>query len=52
MKSYYTYIIECTDGLLYTAFTNNITRRFEEHQLGKTNQASPISEDHLNYFIT
>ena len=32
LKTYYIYIIECVDGLLYTGFTNNITRRFEEHQ--------------------
>jgi len=35
MKSYYIYILKCADGLLYTGFTNNISRRFEEHQLGR-----------------
>ena len=35
MKSYYIYILECSDGLLYTGFTNNISRRFDEHQLGR-----------------
>ncbi len=35
MKSYYIYILECSDGLLYTGFTNNISRRLEEHQLGR-----------------
>ena len=35
MKSYYIYIIECADGLLYTGFTNNLSRRLEEHQLGR-----------------
>lgn len=35
MKSYYIYIIECSDDLLYTGFTNDISRRFEEHQLGR-----------------
>ncbi len=34
MKSYYIYIIECSDGLLYTGFTNDISRRFDEHQNG------------------
>ncbi len=34
MKSYYIYILECSDGLLYTGFTNNISRRFDEHQNG------------------
>jgi len=35
LKTYYIYIIKCTDGLLYTGFTNDITRRFKEHQEGK-----------------
>ena len=35
MKSYYVYILLCADGLTYTGFTNNISRRFDEHQLGK-----------------
>ncbi len=35
MKSYYIYIIKCTDNLLYTGFTNDIGRRFDEHQLGR-----------------
>jgi len=34
MKHYYIYILKCSDKLLYTGFTNNISRRFEEHQLG------------------
>jgi putative endonuclease len=34
MKSYYIYIIKCSDNLLYTGFTNNITRRFNEHTEG------------------
>ena len=34
MKSYFIYILQCSDGLLYTGFTNNISRRFEEHQKG------------------
>lgn len=36
MKSYYIYILKCSDGLLYTGFTNNISRRFEEHQQGRS----------------
>jgi putative endonuclease len=35
MKSYYVYILECSDRLLYTGFTNNISRRLEEHTQGK-----------------
>lgn len=34
MKKYYVYILKCIDGLLYVGVTNNIERRFEEHQRG------------------
>ena len=36
MKSYYIYILKCSDGLLYTGFTNNLSRRFDEHILGRS----------------
>tara|TARA_B110000091_G_scaffold213335_1_gene262384 strand:- start:808 stop:1002 length:195 start_codon:yes stop_codon:yes gene_type:complete len=34
MKMYYVYILKCSDNLLYTGITNNIERRFEEHEKG------------------
>ena len=34
MKTYYVYILKCSDVLTYTGITNNISRRFEEHQNG------------------
>jgi len=34
MKLYYVYILECADKFLYTGITNNISRRFLEHQQG------------------
>ncbi|MCF6156336.1 MAG: GIY-YIG nuclease family protein [Candidatus Brocadia sp.] len=34
MKSYYTYILQCSDGSYYTGVTNNIERRLYEHQEG------------------
>ena len=34
MKTYYVYMLKCSDGLTYTGITNNISRRFEEHQNG------------------
>ena len=34
MKYYYVYILKCNDGLIYTGVTNNMARRFEEHQKG------------------
>lgn len=35
MKFYYVYMLLCSDGLTYTGITNDITRRFNEHQDGK-----------------
>ncbi|NAS31934.1 GIY-YIG nuclease family protein [Flavobacteriaceae bacterium R38] len=35
MKTYYVYILRCSDNSLYTGITNNIERRFSEHQEGK-----------------
>ena len=34
MKSYFVYILKCSDGLTYTGITNDISRRLEEHQNG------------------
>lgn len=34
MKTYYVYILKCSDGLTYTGITNNVSRRYEEHQKG------------------
>jgi putative endonuclease len=39
MKTYYVYILKCSDNLLYTGFTNDIARRFTEHQEGKSKTA-------------
>lgn len=38
MKSYFVYIIECSDKLIYTGITNNLSRRFEEHQEGRNKE--------------
>ncbi|MBJ7880054.1 GIY-YIG nuclease family protein [Gelidibacter salicanalis] len=35
MKSYYVYILECSDETYYTGFTSNLEQRFVEHQSGK-----------------
>ncbi|WP_456437180.1 GIY-YIG nuclease family protein [Psychroserpens sp.] len=35
MNSYYVYIIECSDNSYYTGITNNIHKRFIEHNNGK-----------------
>lgn len=35
LKFYYVYILLCSDGLTYTGITENIGRRFNEHQEGR-----------------
>ena len=38
MKSvapYFTYILECADGTLYTGIATDVEKRFEEHKNGK-----------------
>ncbi len=37
MKFYYVYILLCSDGLTYTGITNDVARRFDEHQQGLNN---------------
>lgn len=33
---YFTYILECADGTLYTGFTTDIARRLKEHNTSKS----------------
>ena len=35
MKEYYVYILKCADDSYYVGMTNDIERRFTEHQEGK-----------------
>lgn len=48
-KSYYIYILRCTDNSLYTGITTDVKRRFEEHLSGKyqgakyTRSRKPVS---------
>ena len=35
MKLYFVYILECSDGLLYTGISNDLKRRLEEHNSDK-----------------
>jgi putative endonuclease len=48
MKVYYVYILHCSDDTFYTGVTNNLERRFAEHEQGKykdsyTNKRRPVS---------
>ena len=42
----FTYIVECSDGTLYTGWTNNLEHRVETHNVGKgakyTKSRSPV----------
>ena len=47
----YTYILRCSDGSLYTGWTNDIEKRLEQHNAGKgakyTKGRTPVT---LEYF--
>lgn len=34
-NSHYIYVVECSDGSLYTGYTTNVERRLEEHNDGE-----------------
>lgn len=51
MKFYYVYILLCADGLTYTGFTNNISRRFEEHQNGRNKTCFTYNRRPLQLFF-
>lgn len=34
-KKNYTYILKCSDGTLYTGWTNDLKKRVEDHNSGK-----------------
>jgi putative endonuclease len=45
MKTCFVDILKCSDGLTYTGFTNNISRRFEELQNGLNKIVLLLKED-------
>ena len=52
MKFYYIYILRCSDNSLYTGITNDLDRRFNEHNDGKLKDAYTYSRRpvKLEYF--
>ena len=52
MKFYYVYILRCSDNSLYTGITNDLDRRFNEHNDGKLKDAYTYSRRpvKLEYF--
>lgn len=39
MKQYFVYILLCNDSSYYTGITNDLERRFHEHQSGKNSKS-------------
>lgn len=52
----YVYIIECSDGSLYTGWTNDVPKRIEAHNQGKgakyTRNRLPVSLRYIKEFST
>ena len=52
----YTYMVECSDGTLYTGWTNNIEKRIEIHNEGKgakyTGSRLPVELKYYETFAT
>lgn len=51
-----TYIVRCSDGTLYTGWTNDIERRIREHNAGRgakyTKSRRPVTLVYLEVFET
>jgi len=43
MKTYYVFILRCSDHTFYTGVTNNLERRLNEHNLGLNKQSYTFS---------
>jgi putative endonuclease len=42
-NGYYVYILQCSDGTFYTGMTNDMERRFAEHEIGINEDAYTFS---------
>ena len=43
MKTYYVYILECSDGTFYVGISSNLERRLDEHKSGLDKEAYTYS---------
>ena len=54
MKKYYTYMLRCCDGSLYTGYTDDIEKRLKKHNEGKaskyTRSRLPVTLAYLEEF--
>ena len=52
--SHYVYIVECSDGTLYTGYTTDVDRRVSEHNAGEgakyTRGRTPVELRHVETF--
>lgn len=52
----YTYIVQCSDGSLYTGWTNNLDRRIAQHNAGRgakyTKSRLPVTLVYYEVFST
>ncbi len=52
----YTYILECSDGTLYTGWTNNLEQRLKAHNSGKgakyTRSRIPVTLVYYEAYLT
>lgn len=53
---HYVYIVECSDGTLYTGYTTDVDRRVEEHNEGEgakyTRGRTPVEVVHVEEYET
>jgi putative endonuclease len=51
---HYVYVVECSDGTLYTGYTTDVERRVEEHNAGEgakyTRGRTPVTVVHTEEF--
>lgn len=56
MSENYTYIVKCSDGSLYTGWTNNLEKRMKAHNDGKgakyTKTRRPVELVYYEHFAT
>ncbi len=52
MKFYYVYIVECSDKLLYTGITNDLSRRISEHNAGVHNTSFTYKRRPVNLIFS
>jgi putative endonuclease len=54
--THYVYVVECSDGTLYTGYTKDVERRVEEHNAGEgakyTRGRTPVEVVHVEEYTT